>query len=150
MQVVQKFKSRSISGLGQTDGLRFSHRFGGLPRGRRFGIAWSVSGQRSISGASTSSDAPNASLSCPHRSPHILNRHPPKGELFRGEFPGCQRAIRLDYSPAIAVTRLGRITRGGEGTPVSGSDCCRTVSWKATSWLSGRAIKKDLKTTIAS
>src|SRR5260370_3631456 len=59
MQVVQKLKSRCISGLGPTDGLRLSHRVGGLPRGRRIGIAWSVSCQRSNSGASTTSDAPN-------------------------------------------------------------------------------------------
>src|SRR5258708_22332777 len=81
MQVVQKLKSRSISGLGQTDGFRFSHRLGGLSRGRRFGIAWSGSGQRSNSGASTTSDAPNASLSCPDRGPHILTRHPPTQAL---------------------------------------------------------------------
>jgi hypothetical protein len=59
MQAVQKLKSRSIADLCQADGLRFSHRFGGLPRGRRIGIAWSSSGQRSNSGASTTSDAPN-------------------------------------------------------------------------------------------
>src|SRR5712692_5066225 len=93
MQVVQKLKSRSISGLGQTDGLRFSHRFGGLPRGRRFGIAWSSSGQRSNSGASTSSDAPNTPLSCPVRSPHVLNRHPLRGAYSRARCPvPCGRA----------------------------------------------------------
>src|SRR5260370_35908622 len=75
MQAVQKFESCSISGLGQTNGLRFSHRFGGLSRGRRIGIAWSLLGQRSNSGASTSSDAPTTPLSCPDRSLHASNRH---------------------------------------------------------------------------
>src|SRR6266550_7078472 len=109
MQVVQKFKSRSIPGLGQADGLRFSHRFGELPRGRRIGIAWSVSGQRSNSGASTTSDAPNTPLSCPGTNPHALET-PPKGCYSPGGFPGALRASRLDHSPAIEVIRLWRIT----------------------------------------
>jgi len=93
MQVVQKFKSRSIPGLGQADSLRFSHRFGGLPRGRRIGIAWSVSGQRSNSGAPTTSDAPNTPLSCPGTSPHALNRPPRRGAYSPVGFPEpCGRA----------------------------------------------------------
>src|SRR6266851_9018306 len=119
MQVVQKLKSRSIAGLGQADGLRFSHRFGGLPRGRRIVIAWSSSGQRSNSGASTTPDAPTTPLSCPGRSPHSLNRHPQRGAYSPAELTGSLRASRLNHSPAIEVIRLWRITRWGERTASS-------------------------------
>jgi len=62
-----------------------------------------------------------------------------------------QRAIRLDYSPAIAVTRLGRITRGGGDTGFRRQRLLANGILESHELaLRGRAIKKDLKTTIAS
>jgi len=124
---------------------------GGLARGRRIGIAWSVSGQRSNSGASTTSDAPNTPLSCPGTSPHDLNRRPQRGAYSRGGFPepcGLAGSIILPRSRSFVYggSQVGGKRRGLPGAEIGS----RTAFWKATSWLSGRTIKKDLKTTMAS
>src|SRR5467141_1426527 len=70
MQLVQKLESDRIPGLRQANGFRFRQCLGRLRRVCCDGIAWSVSGQRSNSGASTLSDAPDTSRSCLCNSPH--------------------------------------------------------------------------------
>jgi hypothetical protein len=61
MEPVQELKSRGIAGLGQADSIRLNQRLGRLRRSLRIRIAWLISGQWSNSGASTLSDALDAS-----------------------------------------------------------------------------------------
>src|SRR5207253_5575263 len=81
VHLIEKLKCGGATRLGQPNSFRFRHRFGGLSGSRRIRSAWSVSGQRSNSGASTRSDAPSPPLSCPDFRPRESKRHPSKGRF---------------------------------------------------------------------